>query len=361
MDETGGHGGDVERVARDMGVPASKILDFSSNVNPLGPPPGLLNHLRAYLNQLNRYPEPQAREFRAVLAKTLGISVSRLLPGNGANDLLHLLFLWHRPRRVLLPAPSFSEYRRAAQLAGAEIDYFPLPPDLTLDQGQVEERLTKGDWLVLCNPHNPTGTLYSRNQVDSLLELAQARKATVLLDESFMSLSGCPQESLQQEQVDNLWVVVSLTKCWALPGLRLGYALGPEPEVQQLLRWGDPWRVNLLAQQAGLFCLERQEGYLSKTLDLLTREREYIHDYLQASGSFKIYPSQVNFMLARGEASGFHVEDLYDMLIQKGILIRRADNFKGLDHRYFRLAVRQRRENRLLIKAINEYVSETNK
>jgi len=355
IEETGGHGGDLERASRQSGLHPSEILDFSSNINPLGPPPGLRAHLRRVLKEITRYPQPQARDFCSVLSDHLRVPVRKLLPGNGANDLLHLLMLWWRPPRVWVPAPSFSEYYRAARLAGAQVSYYSLPAEQPLSQAHPGEKLSRGELVVLCNPNNPTGTLYRRRQIKRLVEAAREREALVLVDESFLSLSGQPGESLQRDEYRNLWVVVSLTKCWALPGLRLGYAVGPEEEVTQLARLGDPWRLNFLSQRAGLFCLQ-QPGYLEKTLALVEKEKNYLRRRLHQMGCFKVYPGQANFLLVRGERPGFHAGDLYRFLLERGLLIRRADNFRGLDHRYFRLAIRRRPENRRLLKALEEYV-----
>jgi len=174
-DETGGHGGDLARAAQKWGYSKEELIDFSSNINPLGPPPGLLEHLGSLLPNIVAYPTPQARELRGGLAEFLRVPVERLLLGNGANELIHLILLWNRPKRVFIPAPSFSEYERAAKLAGAAVEYYSLLPGEEDDFTRLAGRLNHDDMLVFCNPNNPTGILYPRSKLAELVREAGRR------------------------------------------------------------------------------------------------------------------------------------------------------------------------------------------
>jgi threonine-phosphate decarboxylase len=354
-DETGGHGGDLARAESLWNREKGELIDFSSNINPLGPPPGLLDLLRRALPEIVAYPTPQARELRDKLAHFLDVPAGRLLLGNGANELIHLLLLWRRPRRVLLPAPSFSEYERAARLAGSIVEHYPLPPGEDFDPALPAARLEKGDLLIFCNPHNPSGTLYSKSDLLFLIGEASRRGAEVMIDESFIPLTGRPEESLRGIQNNSLWIVISLTKVWSLPGLRLGCCVGPTEEIREISRWGDPWRVNSLAQKAGLYCLGRKD-YLKKTMALIEKEREFLTRRFRETGAFKVFDGSANFLLLRGTGAGFKVADYQEYLAKRGVLIRRADNFTGLDHRYFRIAVRKRPENLRLLQETELYL-----
>lgn len=355
-DETGGHGGDLAAALRRWNPSGGKLVDFSSNINPLGPPPGLIEHLAALLPEIIAYPTPQARELREKISKYFNVPVERLLLGNGANELIHLMMLWRRPRRVLVPAPSFSEYERAAKLAGSVVEHYPLPPGASFDPEMLAARLEQGDLLVFCNPNNPTGRLYRRSDLVVLIESAEKQGAAVMIDESFIPLTGCPEESMQDLQSDSLWVIVSLTKIWGLPGLRLGYAAGPVTDVKEISRWGDPWRVNFLAQKAGLYCLE-QKGYIDNTLELVNKERNYLTRRFLETGKFKVYEGSANYLLLEGTDSSFRIDQFQEGLARKGVLVRRADNFPGLNHRFMRIAVKQRPDNlRLLQETENWFV-----
>lgn len=358
-EETGGHGGDLTLARSKWGADGRELLDFSSNVNPLGPPPGLLQYLQSILPEITAYPSPQARELRVKLACYFNVPVEKLILGNGANELIHLLMLWRRPSRVIVPAPSFSEYERAALLAGAAVEYYSVKPDKKADFLEPVKRLKKGDIMVVCNPNNPTGQLFSRRELVPVVAEAESRGASIVIDESFIPLTGKPEESLRHHSSENLWIITSLTKIWGLPGLRIGFSIGPENEVDEISRRGDPWRVNILAQKAGLYCLEK-EDYLQQTLDLVEREREYLLNSFRTSGSFQVFSSSTNFILLKGTAFEFEVAAFQADLAEKGILIRRADNFRELDRRYFRVAVRQHDENNKLVSAVDEWLQEKN-
>ena len=354
-DETGGHGGDLARAAQKWGYSKEELVDFSSNINPLGPPPGLLEHLGSLLPNIVAYPTPQARELRAGLAEFLRVPVERLLLGNGANELIHLILLWNRPKRVFIPAPSFSEYERAAKLAGAAVEYYSLLPGEEDDFTRLAGRLNHDDMLVFCNPNNPTGILYPRSKLAELVREAGRRRAAVMIDESFVSLTGRPEESLRDLEVDNLWLVISLTKLWGLPGLRLGCALGPIDKIGKITGWGDPWRVNYLAQEAGLFCLSA-EGYLEESLALIKEELRYLIGELKATGAFEVFEGAANYLLLKGLDPAFDINQFQDFLARRGVLVRRADNFNNLDRRYFRIAVRRRQENQRLLREIKAWL-----
>lgn len=354
-DETGGHGGDLARAAQKWGYSKEEIVDFSSNINPLGPPPGLLEHLSSLLPNIVAYPTPQARELRAGLAEFLRVPEGRLLLGNGANELIHLILLWNRPGRVFVPAPSFSEYERAAKLAGASVEYYSLLPGEEDDFNSIAGKLNQGDMLVFCNPNNPSGLLYPRRKLAGLVEQAGRRGATVMVDESFVSLTGRPEESLRDLEADNLWLAISLTKLWGLPGLRLGCALGPRDKIGKITGWGDPWRVNYLAQEAGLFCLAAR-GYLKESLALIEEERSFLAGELKATGAFEVFEGAANYLLLKGLDPAFDIKKFQDFLARRGVLVRRADNFKKLDQRYFRIAVRRRPENQRLLREIKAWL-----
>jgi len=354
-DETGGHGGDLTRAAKRWDQGRDRLIDFSSNVNPLGPPEGLLEYLSETLPEIVHYPSPQARELRENLSCFLGLPGNRIIASNGANELIHLLALWKRPRRVFVPAPTFSEYERAARLVGARVERFPLPPGENFDPGILNNRISSGDLVVFCNPSNPTGMLYDRKGLLDLVRVAEKQGALVMIDESFIPLTGQPEQSLRHKQSGNLWIALSLTKLWALPGLRLGVLIGPESEISELTRWGDPWRVNIMAQKAGLYCLSR-EGYLEESLDLIEKERRFLIDKLEATGGLRVFAGAANYLLARATVAGFDVAECQDALARRGVLIRRADNFHGLDRRYLRVAVLNRPENIRLAEEMETYI-----
>ncbi|RJX24730.1 MAG: aminotransferase class I/II-fold pyridoxal phosphate-dependent enzyme [Dethiobacter sp.] len=354
--ETGGHGGDLQAAALEFGIRAEDFCDFSSNINPLGPPQGLEEELKQHLGwDLCRYPTPQARDFRCSLARHLDLPEERLLLGNGASELIHLFFLWLRPRNAYIPAPSFSEYERAARIGGARIIRYPLHPGALLDPDAMVKQLSGPGALVFCNPNNPTGSFIPPDSLEEIIRESGKKEIDVLVDESFFSLTGRPSsESFSRHKSANLWVVTSLTKLWALPGLRLGYLYGSGKKFEELTRNGDPWRVNALAQRAGLYSLG-DSNYLRRTLELIREEKEYLWREFKGIQGLMVFWGEANFFLLRGEKSGFSSTGLYRFMASRGILIRNAANFPFLDDRYFRVAVRCRNENIRLLDGLRQY------
>ncbi len=351
--EAGGHGGNLQAAARRFGRAPAEFLDFSSNINPLGPPPGLLTHLAQHLEEVVRYPVPQASLLRRTLAEHLELPAARLLLGNGATELIHLLFLYLQPRRVLLPVPSFSEYARAAELVGARVVPFFMPPGTPFDRQAFMAAFAGCDFLVLCNPNNPTGTGWSRPILEEIIKEARIRGITLLVDESFFPLTRWPlRESLDRLERENLWVVTSLTKLWALPGLRLGYLCGPRDRIGALTARGDPWRVNALAQRAGLYCLADRD-FQRRTVEEIGREKSFLLAGLRKEPGLRVYPAAANFLLLQLRTTALAAPDLFADLAARGILIRDASNFSGLDRSYFRVAVRGREENKVLLRELS--------
>ena len=362
-EETGGHGGDLQAAAAAFARTEDTFCDFSSNINPMGPPAGLVDELQQHLKtDISKYPVPQARTLRSALAHAFSVPEGRLMVGNGASELIHLFFLWLRPRKTVIPAPTFSEYQRGALLAGSEVEDVSLYPNSSIQPEAFYDRVGKGDCLVFCNPNNPTGTYYPRHILEPIIDGALSRGATVLLDESFFLLTGRPlDEGFFRTDKPNLWTVVSLTKLWALPGIRLGFLAGPEIKLEPISRLGDPCRVNALAQRAGLYCLQNSGDYVQASIQMIKEERAFMMEKLAAFRKLTVFDSAANYLLVRGNCKGFSSTELHHRLAARGVLVRNAANFPGLDSRYFRIAIRGRRENLKLLEALKAAISEMTK
>lgn len=356
--ETGGHGGDLFAAARKFGGRAEDFCDFSSNINPLGPPPGLVEELKQHLAwDLGRYPTPQASDLRAALAAWLEVPPQQLLLGNGASELIHFFLLWRRPVQAFLPSPTFSEYERAARLAGAKVKRIPfLSFTLTQLEAALQELPGPG-LLVICNPNNPTGSMIPASSLEKILQQAGAKGIDLLLDESFFPLTGKPRaESLCGRHYANLWVVTSLTKLWALPGIRLGFLYNAGEKIAALTRNGDPWRVNALAQRAGLYCLQNSD-HLHKSVAFILAEKEHMGQELAKIANLVVFPATANFFLLRCVKEGFSSTALQRYLASRAILIRNAANFPYLDETYFRVTVRCRADNMRLVQGLQAYIN----
>lgn len=352
------HGGNVWIAEKTYGVQQEQILDFSANINPLGPSTQALKAIEKALIKIKHYPEPQAASLRREIAKVMELPEELLILGNGAAELIYALGRVLKPRRLLLPVPTFSEY--AEGFGDAAKLYLPLNPanNFALIAENIAPVMQAGDLLIICNPNNPTGQLVEQQQLRSLMRRAGQVGASLLVDEAFMDFVRPEQSLLQEVQTCPYLIVLrSLTKFFAIPGLRLGYLVAQQQLIEQLYAALPPWRVNLLAQVAGVASL-RDKAYTAKTLELVRNQRVMLFTGLSAIDGLTPLPPTANFILVNCRASGITAREFQTYLGPRGILIRICDNFAGLDDYYFRVAVRNEKENLLLIKYLQAYINQ---
>ena len=354
------HGGNVHAAARSTGTELSEYLDYSANINPLGLPASVRAAITASLDSIVHYPDPDAVLFRQAVSERYKVPQEMITAGNGAVELLYVLCHTTRPRRVLIPAPAFSEYERAARAVGAEISYFYLQPEqgFSIDIEKIALALTAVDLVFLGNPNNPTGTLIKNSQLAQLLDAAQQRNITVVVDESFLDF--LPDDSSYTcrsllAKYQNLFILHSLTKFYALPGLRLGFALA-NPQLTSLLHKGkDPWNVNSLAQIAGVSAL-KDEHYRIQSHALLAPEIDCFYRQLSEIPRLKVYRPAVNFVLINTANAGMQAAQLREAMLKWKILIRDCSNYPGLNPYYIRVAVKRPEQNQILLSALREII-----
>lgn len=353
-----GHGGDVFAAARALGLPPQEVLDFSASINPLGMPAAVRRAARAAVDAALHYPEIDGAPLRSALAVHHQLPEEHLLPAGGSTPLFYLLARAFRPRRILLVRPAFSEYRRAFAQAQVAIDPFDLHPEegFSLDPARLLSRLVpQTDLVLLANPGNPSGAAISP---DVLLQLAQSLQGRALLavDEAFVDFA--PHLSLLPAvaECDNLVVFRSLTKFYAIPGLRAGYLAGPVDRIRQLATLAEPWGLSTPALAAAQACLA-QHTFRRRTLRQVPQLRAQLADGLRQLG-LTVFPSCVNYLLARREDGGGATR-LAERLRAAGILIRPCADFMPLDDRYLRLAVRTAPEQGRLLAALGPALAAT--
>ncbi len=341
------HGGIDHEEFQRLGLDPTRVLDFSVSVNPYGPPPGIREAmLRA---DIAAYPDSQSTLFREKIAGKLQIEPDNIITGSGSTELIRLAAtaFFGPEHTVIIPQPTYGEYETACQLTGARIQkpWMLGEPGFRLNLGRMKELITEYQprGLFLCNPNNPTGEYLPREAVNHLLY--HAAQSIIVLDEAYVAFTDNPWNSLELTETGRLIIVRSLTKDFALPGLRLGYALADKSLISVLDRIKPPWNVSAPAQAAASFILD-QDSYLAECTGRLREARTFLISGLQQLG-FPIVPSAANFFLAQvSDAAGCRLA-----LLKQGFLVRDCTSF-GLPA-YIRLAPRTMPECAKFLAAID--------
>ena len=333
--------------------PRLGILDFSSNINPLGPSPMVLRTIKNKLNTLQIYPDSESLKLRKNLQSYTKIPLSQIVVGNGATEIIYNFckaFLSEKTP-VLIPVPTFGEYEVAAKLAGAKVGFYKTM-DLKKNIDDFISKLPNNGCIFICNPNNPTGFLLSKNYLKKIIIAANKKNTLVFLDECFIELVPDYNESIitLAKKYDNLFILRSLTKSFGLAGIRIGYGIGTKKLVSILNQIKIPWNVSGLAQYAASAAISNP-NYLDKAKKIIRTELNYLKNNISKLENFYCYDSVTNFILIKSKLNS---SKLQQKLLKKKILIRDCSNFRGLNNYYIRIAVKTRKENQRLVHALGE-------
>lgn len=378
------HGGNIYKIFREKNI--KEILDYSSNINPYGIPESLKKRITENLEILERYPDPDYVELRQKLSNLNKVNLSDIILGNGATEIIFLFMKVINPKKILIVSPTFGEYERAVkatEISGdtvslsssngdnknienkkIEIEYFELKEsdDFKLNIGNLKNELeNKYDLLIICNPNNPTGKFLKLAQTEEILKECNKYDTKLFIDEAFIEFleDGMKESIINTEgNKKNLFVTRAFTKFFAIPGLRLGYGMYFDKELEKKIsEKKEPWSVNNFAEMAGLTVLDDAE-YIEKTLKWIAEEKIYMYEKLNKISGMKVYETEVNFITGKIDeklfSEGVNVKILREKMLEQGILIRDASNFKFLDERFFRLAIKDRASNERVIEAMKE-------
>lgn len=336
------HGGDVYR--------NHVNIDFSVNINPLGIPDKIEAALHEAVRRCSKYPDIMAEKLKKSVSSMLDVREDYLLFGNGASELFLALVHAIRPKKTMIPIPSFYGYKYVSESVESDIVYFPLKgnEDFLLDDTFLELLTEDIDILFIANPNNPTGKLMSKEYLKKLLKVCKNKNIWVVLDECFIEFCGNEFSMITEiDEYDNLLLVRAFTKIYSIPGVRLGYLVCSNTILLEKIRKQLPeWNISTFAEEAGIACAS-QSAFAAKTVDYVRNERKFLLDRLNQLG-LRTFSSEANFILVYSE------KPLYEELLKRGILIRDCENFSGLSKGYYRIAVKTRKENEILLKAIGE-------
>ena len=346
------HGGDWAGYRAEFGCDA---LDFSANVSPLGLPAGVAAAITNALPTADRYPDPLCRELRAALAGAEGVPADWILCGNGAADLIFRLALAVRPRRALLPAPTFAEYEAALQTVGCAVQRVFLREEnkFAVTEEFIDAVTPETDIVFLCQPNNPTGQMTPPARVERLVRRCAECGAVLVVDECFLDFLP-DRDAWTAKQLlrdaPQLVILKAFTKLYAMAGVRLGYALCGDAALLENMRGaGQPWAVSSLAQAAGLAALQ-ETAYADAVRALIAEQRPRMAAGLRALG-LRVMDGQANYLLFRA------TPDFGEKLRRRGAVVRSCANYPGLDAAWYRTAVRTAEENTRLLQIMGEILA----
>jgi len=329
------HGGNIFALARERGWDWREVLEASASINPLGPSPGVNKAICAALGKIVHYPEREPARLREALAHVWNVGPAQVLVGNGATDLLHFFARVHPAEKVTLAAPVFSEFHRAY-------------PNAALAPVERPEEWPRDGLLVLTSPVNPTGF---SPPFEGLCERLAGTTQPVLIDESFLDFTRLPSAIRLLERRPGLFVLRSLTKFYALPGLRVGALVAGAEEIARLREHREPWQVNVLAEEAALAALADRE-HAARTIEFVDSERAWLAAHLAELPGVRVRSGAANYVFA---VLDYAPAALAAYLVERKILIRDCGGWPGVEEPGVRIAVRTREENERLLAAWRDF------
>ncbi|MRX72506.1 threonine-phosphate decarboxylase [Bacillus lacus] len=353
------HGSNPQYVYQAMNLPMpTERMDYSANINPLGPPSVIRERWGELSGLVTEYPDPYGAALKRKLSKALEISERCILIGNGGSELISLLGRLLAGREAAIVQPSFTEYEEACRVNHCAVSYVQAEEgSWRWGEEDILLSIKRSDALFLCNPSNPTGVYYGRKDIVRLLMECRKYDCKLIIDEAFYDFLE-EYESLVPllKEFPQLIIIRSLTKMYAIPGLRLGYLLADEEVVSSLSKLQPHWSVNALALQAGEWCLDC-ESHVQETQKAVSRERERLFQFYH-SLNLLVSPSSTNYYLLRipGLQDQFQ---FYEYLVKHGIIPRHSMNFKGIEGRWLRFAIRTEAENDRLMEAVEKWMNTT--
>ena len=355
-----GHGGNIYGLAKELGCKTSDIIDMSSNVNPLGPPPGLITFLKKNFDSITSLPEVDSNEAVCAFSKYYNISKERILAGNGTTQFIYSVPKAIGSKRALILGPTYSDYEDGCIMHDVGYEYLFSDESSSFfpDLEKLKKRIKYFDTVFICNPNNPTGTLIPKNYLESLF--VSYPDKFFIIDESYMPfVKGNNNESLLRSGFENVLVLNSMSKIFGIPGLRIGFLIASKENIGRFLPYYLPWSVNSIAQAAVCYLMDPKNGadsFIGKTVNYLENERIRLIKRFKDIPEIKLFPSTTSFILCKLDKN-LSAEKVCPLLSLDKILIRNCSNFKGLSDNYVRISLKTYDLNSLIYKKLSNIIT----
>lgn len=349
------HGGNIEELSREFNLDKEKLIDFSANINPLGVNEKVKEAIIDALDKVEKYPDITYYNLKSAISNFEDIDYKNLVLGNGAAEIIFNLVRAINPKKVLIPAPTFSEYEEASLSINSSIEYYYLKEEKNwnIDEEILDLINEDIDIVFICNPNNPTGVITDKDILLRIIKKARKTKTIVAIDESFLDfVKDSHKYSLVRllKEYHNIFIIKSLTKLFAIPGIRIGYGLSSSKDIiNKIQAISVPWNINILAEVAAITALDDKE-YVEKSIAYIEEEKYYLYKELSKFNKIKVFNPSVNFIMFKTLKD----IDLKYELMKENIIIRSCSNYNGLNENYYRIAVRTREENEVFLDTLRK-------
>jgi len=350
-----GHGGNIYDLAQELGCHPSEIVDMSSNMNPLGPCPDLVDFLKKNINTIATLPEVDANRTVNAFAERYHIDPERVVAGNGTTQFIYSIPRVLETKKALIFGPTYADYADACAMHHIPYDYATAEESAEFqhDISAAAQQVQGCDTVFICNPNNPTGNIIPRSHLE---QLCKSHTGTnFVIDESYlMFLNGSNTQSMIKSALPNVMVLDSLSKFFTIPGLRIGFLISSPVIIKKFKACFLPWSVNSLAQMAVHYLMNQTaevEKFIDSTVKFMTREKDILFETFKNSSVIKLFPSATSFILARLYGN-LTAGSLGNHLAQDRILIRNCENFSGLSDRFVRFSLKTSEINRMFAKKL---------
>lgn len=349
-----GHGGNIYDIADRLGCEPSEIVDMSSNVNPLGPPPGLLGFLQANLDVIKALPEVDSRLLVHSFADRYGVDPAWVLAGNGSTQFIYAIPLAMKTRSALILGPTYADYADACSMYNIHYRHLftqeaqGFKADWDWIKRQIQE--SDADTIFICNPNNPTGVIYATDEIESLCGAFPDK--TFIIDESYLPFAPSGSaESMIGRSLTNVIILNSMSKIFRISGLRIGFAIASESLIKKLSHYSLPWSVNAIAQIGVRYLMEHEaevNEFIKQTHALIENEKKRFSEQFKSASDIKLFGSATSFILGK-LSSRYTADSICKALSDDKILIRNCSNFKGLSNQFIRISLKTSEKNISLI------------
>lgn len=353
------HGSDIEKICEVYHLDPKNIIKFGANVNPLGLSENVKQQLASRLDILSSYPDRDYTTLRNTISEYCNVPAEFILPGNGSSELIALLIQERNPKHTLILGPTYSEYSRELSFSGSTQEYYHLREEdnFVLNVDDLCQTLEGNyDFLIICNPNNPTSSAITREDLQKLLTFCAEKNIFVMIDETYVEfapdISEITAVTLTKE-FTNLMVLRGVSKFYAAPGMRLGYGItGNLDFLKKMKEKQVPWSLNSLGALAGELMLQDKD-YIHRTRELILSERTRLLQALVEIPIYKTYPAYANFILLKIQKPVLTSYDVFDACIRQGLMIRDCSSFECLDGEYIRFCIMNLEDNTRLLNILS--------